>query len=122
MPLDPVYTRLMSKSQMTSSTSFAPRAFALEFDICTVGYDNVWDAHAAMVKVGRLHPMLDVVSVSTWGTAPNGWPILSIVFASLDAAKAYTFVYLGYDENTTVPDVYTDEEVGEYISFGKFVD
>ena len=105
----------MSKSQMTSS-------FALEFDICTVGYDNVWDAHAAMVKVGRLHPMLDVVSVSTWGTAPNGWPILSIVFASLDAAKAYTFAYLGYDENTTVPDVYTDEEVGEHISFGKFVD
>ena len=42
--------------------------------------------------------------------------------ASLDAAKAYTFAYLGYDENTTVPDVYTDEEVGEYISFGKFVD
>ena len=115
MPLNPVYTRLMSKNTMTSP-------FALEFDISTEGYNSVWDAHAEMVRVGCLHPTLDVVSVSTWGIAPNGWPVLSIVFASLDAAKAYTYVYLGYDANTTVPDVYTDEEVGEHISFGKFVD
>ena len=103
------------------TSSFTPTPFTLEFDISTEGYDNVWDAHAALVKIGYLHPTLDVVSVSTWGLAPNGWPILSIVFASLDAAKAYTFAYLGYDENTTVPDVYTDEEVGEYIASGKFV-
>lgn len=105
-----------------NKTSFAPRPFVLEFDISTEGYDSVWDAHAEMVRVGRLHPTLDVVSVSPWGTAPNGWDILSITFASLEAAKAYTFAYLGYDENTTVPDVYTDEEVGEYIKYGKFVD
>lgn len=98
------------------------RNFVLEFDICTEGYDNVWEAHSAMVRTGRLHPTLDVVSVSPWGTAPNGWPVLSVVFASLEAAKAYTFAYLGYDESTTVPDVYTDEEVGEYVAHGKFVD
>lgn len=103
-------------------TSFAPRPFVLEFDISTEGYDSVWDAHAAMVKTGRLHPTEDVVSVSNWGYAPNGWPVLSVKFASLEAAKAYTFAYLGYDESTTVPDVYTDEEVGEYVRCGKFVD
>ena len=99
-----------------------PSPFVLEFDICTEGYANMWEAHAEMVRVGRLHPTLDVVSVSPWGTAPNGWPILSVVSASLDAAKAYTFAYLGYDESTMVPDVYTDDEVGEYIKYGKFVD
>lgn len=96
-------------------------SFALEFDISTEGYDSVWDAHADMVRVGCLHPTLDVVSVNTLGTSPNGWPVLSIVFASLDAAKAYTYVYLGYDANTTVADVYTDEEVGEYIKHGEFI-
>jgi hypothetical protein len=117
----------MSKNTVTSSTApasygRAPRAFVLEFDISTEGYESVWDAHSAMVKTGRLHPTLDVVSVSPWGTAPNGWDILSVKFASLEAAKAYTFAYLGYDEDTDVPDVYTDEEVAEYIAFGKFVD
>jgi hypothetical protein len=110
---------------MTSSTAprpFAQRAFVLEFDISTEGYQNVWDAHSAMVKTGRLHPTLDVISVAPWGTAPNGWPVLSVTFASLEAAKAYTFAYLGYDEDTNVPDVYTDEEVNEYVAFGKFVD
>ena len=107
---------------MKTNTASLMTHFVLEFEMSTEGYNNVWDAHAALVKVGRLHPMLDVVSVSTWGTAPNGWDTLSVKFASLDAAKAYTFAYLGYDENTTVPDVYTDEEVGEYIKYGKFVD
>ena len=110
---------------MTSASpaprTMAPTPFILEFDISTEGYESVWDAHAEMVRVGRLHPTQDVVSVSPWGLAPNGWPVLSIVFASLDAAKAYTFVYLGYDENTTVPDVYTDEEVNGYVSVGKFL-
>lgn len=121
---NPVYTRLMSKSQMTSSTISAPRAFVLEFDISTEGYDSIWDAHSAMVKTGRLHPTLDVVSASPWGTAPNGWPILSVVFASLEAAKAYTLAYLGYDENSykDTDGVDVDDEIGEYIKYGKFVD
>lgn len=106
------------------TTSFAPRAFVLEFDISTEGYQSVWDAHAELVRVGRLHPTLDVVSVSPWGTPfwTNDLIILSVKFASLEAAKAYTFAYLGYDEDTIVPDVYTDEEVNEYVAFGKFVD
>jgi hypothetical protein len=108
---------------MTSSTVSAPRAFVLEFDISTEGYQSVWDAHSSLVKTGRLHPTLDVISVSPWGTAPNGWDILSVTFASLDAAKAYTLAYLGYDENSyrDTDGVVIDDEINEYIRCGKFV-
>lgn len=121
MPSRVEYTSLMSKSQMTS---FAPRPFILEFDISTEGYDSVWDAHSDMVRVGRLHPTEDVVSVSNWGYAPNGWPVLSVKFASLEAAKAYTLAYLGYDENSyeVVDAVAIDDEINEYIRCGKFID
>ena len=108
------------------TATFTPRPFVLEFDICTEGYANMWEAHAEMVRVGRLHPTLDVVSVSPWGTAPNGWPVLSVVFASLDAAKAYTLAYLGYDENSyrcaDISGVAIDDEINEYVRAGKFVD
>lgn len=118
-PLGPrmKYYSLMNKNTML-------RVFVLEFDISTEGYNNVWEAHSAMVKTGRLHPTEDVVSVAPWGYAPNGWPILSVKFASLEAAKAYTLAYLGYDENSYEHNdaVAIDDEINEYIQYGKFVD
>jgi hypothetical protein len=59
------------------------------------------------------------VSAAYKGEAANGWPTLAIVFASIECAKAFTYVYLGFGEST--PDVYLDDEVGEYVAFGKFV-
>ena len=92
--------------------------FALEFDFSTEGYDNVWEAMSATLTAS-IQPSDSIVSATYKGEAGNGWPTLSIVFASIEVAKAFTYVYLGFDPNYA--DVYSDEEVGEYVSFGKFV-
>lgn len=104
---------------MKTNTASLITPFALEFDMSTEGHESIWDAHAGVVKESHIHPTLDVVSVAVGGDAPSGWPTLSIVFASLDAAKAYTYIYLGLSINDA--DVHTDDEVNEYVSFGKFV-
>ena len=103
----------MSKNTMTSS-------FVLQFDFSTEGYENVWEAMGATLAAS-IQPENAIVSALYMGEACNGWPMLAIVFASLECAKAFTYAYLGYDANTTVADVYTDEEVGEYIKHGKFI-
>lgn len=113
-PPDLEYLSLMSKtpSTMTSSTPFA-----LEFDFSTEGYDNVWEAMGATLGAS-IQPSDAIVSATYKGTA-NGWPILSIVFASLECAKAFTYVYLGLGDIT--PDVHSDDEVNDYVSTGRFV-
>ena len=114
LPPDLEYLSLMSKttSTMTSSTPFA-----LEFDFSTEGYDNVWEAMGATLAAS-IQPSDAIVSATYKGTA-NGWPILSIVFASLECAKAFTYVYLGLGDIT--PDVHSDDEVNDYVSAGRFV-
>ena len=109
---DSVYTRLMNK----------PTPFSLEFDICTEGCSNVWEA-MALVLEDSVQPSDAISSAMYIGETPNGWPILSIVFASFDCAKAFTYAYLGYTlDNSDEWEVDTDDEVGEYVSYGKFVD
>jgi hypothetical protein len=49
--------------------------------------------------------------------------MLTITFASVECAKAFTYAYLGYDlSNPSDWDVHTDDEVGEYIRHGEFVE
>ena len=116
LPPDLEYLSLMSKTTSTM-TSFISTPFALEFDFSTEGYDNVWEAMGATLAAS-IQPSDAIVSATYKGTA-NGWPILSIVFASLECAKAFTYVYLGFGEST--PDVYSDDEVNDYVSAGRFV-
>lgn len=99
----------------------SPTPFILEFEYNIEGHDSVWHAHAETLKASGIHTMVDVISVSTWGLSCNEWPILSVVFSCVEAAKAYTFTYLGYDRTTTTWDVHTDDEVCEYVSHGKFL-
>ena len=108
------YTRLMSNQ---TNMAFAPTPFALEFDFSTEGYENVWEAMGGTLAAS-IQPSDAIVSATYKGTA-NGWPILSIVFASLECAKAFTYVYLGLGDIT--PDVHSDEEVNDYVSAGRFV-
>ena len=105
----------MSKttSTMTSSTPFA-----LEFDFSTEGYDNVWEAMGVTIAAS-IQPSDAIVSATYKGISANGWPTLYIVFASLECAKAFTYVYLGLDTNSA--DVYSDDEVNDYVSAGRFV-
>jgi len=115
-PMPPIleYTRLMSNQTNMAST---PTPFALEFDFSTEGYENVWEAMGATLAAS-IQPSDAIVSASYKGTM-NGWPILYIVFASLECAKAFTYVYLGFGEST--PDVYSDDEVNDYVAAGRFV-
>lgn len=103
------YTRLMNKTN---------RSFKLEFDFSTEGCENVWEAMAATLAAS-IQPSDAIVSAEYMGEAVNGWPILAISFASIECAKAFTYVYLGFGEST--PDVYSDDEVNEYVSGGRFV-
>lgn len=114
MPWRVEYTSLMSKTTMTSSTPFL-----LEFDFSTEGYANVWEAVADTLRMS-VQSEDAIVSVTYKGTQATGWPTMDIVFASLECAKAFTYVYLGFIDSD--PDVYTDDEVNEYIRCGKFVD
>jgi hypothetical protein len=111
MPAQIEYTVLMTKTT----------PFRLSFDFSTEGYDNVWDAMAATLAES-VQPSDAILQAEYTGLAPNGWPMLAITFASIECAKAFTAAYLGYNlRDTSKWDVYTDEEVGEYISHGKFV-
>ena len=97
------------------------RPFTLEFDFCTEGCENVWEAMAATLA-GSIQPDEAIVSAEYVGGGVNGWPILSISFASIECAKAFTYSYLGYTlANSDDWDVYTDDEVGEYVANGRFV-
>jgi len=109
-PPDLVYIELMNKNTASS--------FSLSFDFCTEGHENVWEAMAATLAAS-VQPEDSIVSASYTGSAANNWPALTIVFASLECAKAFTYVYLGFTLDS--PDVHTDDDVLDYVSFGKFV-
>jgi hypothetical protein len=109
------YTRLMNKTNMAST----PTPFALEFDFSTEGYENVWEAMGATLTASIQSE--DAIVSATYKGTMNGWPILYIVFASLECAKAFTYVYLGFDTSTRDADVYSDDEVNDYVAAGRFV-
>jgi hypothetical protein len=103
------------------NTNTMPTPFALDFDFCTEGYDNAFSAVGG-VLADSVMPESAILSIRYMGNAANGWPTMLITFASIECAKAFTAAYLGYNlRDTSKWDVYTDEEVGEYISHGKFV-
>lgn len=104
---------------MTSIATW-PRTFRIEFDMSTEGYDNFWQAHGAIVEEARLDGA-SVHNVEYMGDAPNAWPIIAITFDCIESAKEYTSVYLGLGPINGAWDVYTDDEVNEYISNGRFV-
>lgn len=95
--------------------------FALDFDLCTEGYANAYAAVAG-VLADSVQPESAILSIRYMGNAANGWPTMLITFASIECAKAFTTAYLGYNlRDISKWDVYTDEEVSEYIRHGKFV-
>ena len=98
-----------------------PRPFQLEFYFSTEGYANVYEAIGAMLA-DSVQPSDAIVSAKYLGGGANGWSTMSIVFASLDCAKAFTYAYLGYNlDDGDEWDVHTDEEVNEIVRFGEFV-
>jgi len=116
-PHDPVYIVLMNKTKTNSMSN----QFRLSFDFCTEGYANVWEAMGATLA-GSVQSADAIVRVEYTGEAPNGWPMLEVTFATIECAKAFTYAYLGYTlDNSSEWDVYTDDEVSEYISHGEFV-
>lgn len=95
-----------------------PTSFALNFDMCTEGCNNAWEAHGLICAEAEIEDA-EVHNVEYIGLAPNGWPQLRVTFSSLEVAKVYTAVYLGIGIDPWTID--TDEEVGDYISSGEFV-
>jgi hypothetical protein len=98
------------------------RPFQLEFDFSTEGVRNAWEAHAITTTEAQLDTA-EVWSVEYIADAPNGWPILRITFASLPCARAYVSVYLGLGRiGEGQWDAYKEDEVGEFVMSGRFVD
>jgi hypothetical protein len=117
MPSDLVYIVLMNQTKTNSMSN----QFRLGFDFCTEGYANVWEAVGATLAES-VQPTDAIVRVEYTGEAPNGWPMVEVTFATIECAKAFTYAYLGYNlSNPQDWDVHTDEEVGEYVSHGRFV-
>jgi hypothetical protein len=103
------------------NTNTMTRAFTLDFDISTEGYDNAFSAVGG-VLADSVQPESAILSIRHMGTAANGWTTMLITFASIECAKAFTAAYLGYNlRDTSNWDVYTDEEVSDYVSVGRFV-
>jgi hypothetical protein len=101
-------------------TKTAP--FRLSFDFSTEGYANVYEAMGATLTAS-IQPDDAIISARYMGEACNGWPMLQITFASIECAKAFTYAYLGYTlDNADQWDVHTDNEVGEIIATGVFVE
>ena len=106
---------------MKTNTASLMTPFALTLDFNLVDYDNVWESMAGTLA-NSVQSDDAIVSAKYMGKACNGWPMLSIVFASVECAKAFTYAYLGYTlDNASDWDVYTDEAVGEIIARGEFV-
>lgn len=62
-----------------------------------------------------------IVSAKHLGIAPNGWPMLYIIFASIECARAFTYAYLGCTLGKDEWDASADAEVEEYIREGAYV-
>jgi len=116
-PPDLVYLRLMNQTTMTSASISMP--FQATFDMACEGVANIWEAHGLISVEAELESS-DILSVRYTGESNyNGWPTLSIVFANTNAAKVYTAVWMGMDISKW--DVYTDEDVNDYLAHGSFV-
>ncbi len=93
--------------------------FQATFDMACEGVANIWEAHGLISAEAELETE-DILSVRYTGESNyNGWPTLSIVFANTNAAKVYTAVWMGMDISQW--DVYTDEDVNDYLAHGSFV-
>jgi hypothetical protein len=104
---------------MTQTTMTTP--FRLSFDLCTEGYTNAYEAVGG-VLADSVQPESAILSVKYTGDAANGWPTMLITFASIECAKAFTAAYLGYNlRDSEGWDVYTDDEVNDYVWDGHFV-
>jgi len=84
----------MNQTTMTS-TSTISMPFKATFDMACEGVANIWEAHG-------------LISVEA-----------ELVFANINAAKVYTAVWMGMDISKW--DVYTDEDVNDYLAHGSFV-
>ena len=112
-----MYTVLMNETtQMPASISMP---FKVQYDFVGEGFDNVWEAIGVMSKEAELLDD-DILSIKYDGVAPNGWALISVIFASTSAARAFTAVYLGLGLDPWT--VQTDEEVNEYLAFGRFIE
>ena len=109
------YIRLMNKTTPMTSISMP---FQACFDMACEGVANVWEAHGLITVEAELESD-DILSVRFSGRSYQGWPMLSIVFANTNAAKVYTAVWMGMDISQW--DVYTDEDVNDYLAHGSFV-
>jgi hypothetical protein len=96
------------------------KKFQLDLAFNLADYDTVWEAMGATL-IDSIQPCNAIFSAAYIGRAPNSWPILRIVFASVECAKAFVYAYLGYTlANADEWDVHTDEAVMEYILRGEF--
>lgn len=113
------YIRLMNKTTMTS-TSTISMPFRASYDMACEGVANAWEAHGLITAEAELETE-DILSVRYSGTSSysSGWPMLTVTFANTNAAKVYTAVWMGMDISKW--DVYTDEDVNDYLAHGSFV-
>jgi hypothetical protein len=99
----------------------SPTPFALELEFCTVDQDNVWQAIGDTLATS-IQPCDAILQAKYIGRTPHNWPIMSIVFASIECAKAFVFAYLGYGlHNKEKWDVYADDEIEQHIRTGRFL-
>ena len=107
-------------NKTTSMTASISMPFQASYDMACEGVANVWEAHGLISTEAELEDA-DILSVRYDGTSnySSGWPMLTIVFANTNAAKVYTAVWLGMDISKW--DVYTDEDVNDYLAHGSFV-
>ena len=105
----------MNKTTPMTSISMP---FQACYDMACEGVANVWEAHGLITVEAELESD-DILSVRFSGRSYQGWPMLSIVFANTNAAKVYTAVWMGMDISKW--DVYTDEDVNDYLAHGSFV-
>ena len=102
---------------MTSTISMP---FQTCYDMSCEGVANIWEAHGLIAAEAELEDA-DILSVRYTGESnySSGWPMLTIVFANINAARVYTAVWMGMDISKW--DVYTDEDVNDYLAHGSFV-
>ena len=108
----------MNKTTMTSASTIS-MPFQASYDMACEGVANIWEAHGLISAEAELESS-DILSVRFSGESNyNGWPMLTITFANTNAAKVYTAVWMGMDISKW--DVYTDEDVNDYLAHGTFV-
>lgn len=83
------------------------QSITVEYDIACAACNSVWEAFAFIVQELPVDDDTMIVSARHKGYAPNGCPILEVVFGNIDIAKGFTAVYLGCaDADDSDVDVY----------------